>query len=202
MQCILLSPSNYFGSNCFIIKDGDEYAVIDPSVSFQDAAREIGDVSDKVRYILLTHAHFDHVWALDSWVKATGVTPTISEHDAGALSDPYANCSKTFLGLDFIYSAPYNTVIGGDRLPFGSTEIEVISTPGHTPGSVSYLYQSSVFVGDTVFSDGGYGRCDLPGGNSSLIKASINYLLTLPKDTVIYSGHGSKTTVYEASTYN
>ena len=183
MESFLLSPSNYFGSNCFIIKQCDEYAVIDPSVSFTDAAREIGDLSDKIKYILLTHAHFDHIWALDSWVEATGVTPTVSVYDAKALSDPYANCSKSFLSTELVYSLPFNTVTDGDILPLGNAKIEVISTPGHTPGSVCYKIADSVFVGDTLFADGGYGRCDLPGGNSSLIKASIDHILTLPKET-------------------
>lgn len=201
MECILLSPDEHFGSNCYVIRCGEDYAVVDPSVSFSNAVMQIGDVSDKIKYILLTHAHFDHIWALDSWVHATGVLPTLMNYEGTALDDPYANCSMTFLATKLVYSGAFNTVCDGDVLPFGDTKIEVLSTPGHTKGSCSYIIDNSIFVGDTLFSDGGYGRCDLPGGDSSLIRASITHILSLPKDMLVYTGHGRSTTISEASSF-
>ena len=188
----LLKPYHSFQSNTYLITSLDKSAVIDPSVPFDESL-----VDGQVEYILLTHGHFDHMLDVDSWVSATGAKVVVSVCDADALSDPRKNCYKLFDGSDNGYFGEYTTVSDEDVIHLGDSEIRVMACPGHTPGSLTYLCDGIAFVGDTVFSGGGYGRVDLPGGNRLQLCESIRKILSLPDDTVLYSGHGDFTTVKE-----
>lgn len=177
-----------FSSNTYLVSSGGEYAVVDPSAPPTD-------VDGAVRYVLLTHAHFDHMLDIDAWV-ALGAEVVVSEQDAALLSDAQLNCYRPFLGVDRGYHGAYRTVRDGDVLPLGDASIRVISCPGHTEGSVTYFSDDLAFVGDTVFDGGGFGRWDLPSGDYTKLFASIDMLIsTLPNATVLYCGHGSPTTI-------
>ena len=108
------------------------------------------------------------------------------------LADPYLNCYLGFLGIEDGYYGKYRAVDDGDVLELGGVKINVISTPGHTPGGVSYRIDGHLFVGDTVFSGGGYGRCDLPGGDIDTLEKSIIKLITREADCTVHPGHGDK----------
>ena len=182
-----------YASNTYLISSGNECAVIDPSAPYSEEALE----GKMLRYILLTHGHFDHFLEIDSWVSATGAEVIISEYDLDALSDSYKNCYSIFLYQDKGYNGDARAVRVGDTLTLGDDTIEIEEYPGHTVGSLVYTVGKSAFVGDVAFAGGGYGRCDLPGGNTRSMISSLKKIITLDDDTVLYPGHGDSTTVSE-----
>lgn len=194
------SPDGYFGSNTYVIAHNGEWAVIDPSVDSSVVFERYPEMRERVRYILLTHCHFDHILKIDSWTSES-VTVVIGADDAEGLSDPQRNCYLGFLGVRDGYLGEYKTVKDGDVIDLGGATIRVIGCPGHTPGGVSYRIFDNIFVGDTVFEKGGYGRCDLPGGNIDELEKTLIRLFTHEKDAVLYPGHGGSTTLSESLKY-
>ena len=191
------SSTHSFGSNTYIVFSESECIIIDPSIPFnRSLLRE-----HRPRYIILTHAHFDHFLDIDSWQAETGATVLVSDRDRPALSDPFRNCYRLFLGADKGYFGECTSVSDGDLLLVGDDAFKIIGCPGHTPGSVTILFDGHAFVGDTVFAGGGYGRYDLPGGDPDSLLASIRAISALPDDTVLYPGHGEATTVKEYKKY-
>ncbi len=194
------TPRGYFGSNMYLISSRDEWAVIDPSVEYARALSEHPDMSGKLRYVLLTHGHFDHILKINSWAdSATEVI--VGDGDAPLLSDPHLNCYLGFLGVNDGYFGAYRTVSDNETLRLGEDIIRVISTPGHTPGGVSYRIADNIFVGDTIFSGGGYGRCDLPLGDEDVLEKSIIRLITHEADGMVYPGHGEPSKLSEIIRY-
>lgn len=191
----LLSSPHGFAANSYLIRSSDEYAVIDPTAPFDQSM-----CRGRVRYILLTHPHFDHILEIDSWVLGSGAEVIISKDDRQALGDPFRNCYKLFNGSDKGYLGDATELSDGDILPLGDTEIKFIATPGHTVGSGVYLCEGNAFVGDTIFEGGGYGRFDLPTGNFVMLRNSIQRLLRLDDNTVVYPGHGDETTIKQYKT--
>ena len=182
-----------YASNSYLVVCGDECAVVDPSAPFCDDLLE----GKHLKYILLTHGHFDHFLEIDSWANATDADVIISEGDIGALSDSYRNCYSLFMHRDLGYHGRATSIKHGDSLMLGDETIVAEEYPGHTVGSMVYTIGKHSFVGDVVFAGGGYGRCDLPGGNAKSLISSIKKILTLDEDTVLYPGHGDITTVAE-----
>ena len=189
MKTELLTQTHPFSSKCYLISSGGEYAVIDPSTPF-----DVAKIDGKVKYILLTHSHFDHILEIDSWVNATGAEVLISEHEADFLSDPSRNCYRLFDGTERGYFGKVRGVSDGEELTLGEESFRVLHLPGHTIGSVAYVFEGCAFVGDTVFAGGGFGRWDLPSGDMFALFNSIKKVKELPDDTVFYSGHGEPTT--------
>lgn len=188
----LLKYPHPFSANCYLISSDNEYAVIDPTCPYDDSL-----IDGKVRYILLTHAHFDHILDIDSWVDGTGAEVILSIYETDALSDPMRNCFKLYNGTDRGYFGESRGIDEGEKIPLGKQTIEVIHTPGHTIGSLCYKVGKDVFVGDTVFAGGSYGRCDLPSGSAVMLKDSILKILALDDDCILYPGHGESTTAKE-----
>lgn len=183
------TPVHKFSSNTYIISSGNECAVIDPSVPYDPAMCD-----GELKYILLTHSHFDHILDIESWVKS-GAEVIISEHEVDFLADPNKNCYALFFAQDKSYTGDARGVSHGEIIKLGEENIEVISVPGHTVGSLVYKIGDICFVGDTVFAGGGFGRWDLPSGNFSELRRSIDKIIEFPDDTVLYPGHGESTTV-------
>jgi glyoxylase-like metal-dependent hydrolase (beta-lactamase superfamily II) len=141
-----------------------------------------------IELIILTHCHFDHTCAVPEIARMTGARVAIHEEDAKLLDDDYATSSILF-GERAPEISPDILLYGGEIFESDNFMLEVIHTPGHTPGGIC-LYESetrSLFSGDTVFPDGGIGRCDLGGDLSDLIR-SIELLTTLDPE-VLYPGH-------------
>ncbi len=190
MKIKLLTPVHSFSSNCYFITSGDEAAVVDPSVPYDESL-----VTGSVKYILLTHSHFDHILEIDSWVNATGAEVIISEKEIDFLSDPNKNCFAFFDGSTRGYFGKARGLSDGEELRLGEETFRVMHLPGHTQGSVAYLFDGNAFVGDTVFAGGGFGRWDLPSGDMRELFNSIQQVKQLPDDTALFCGHGEPTTV-------
>lgn len=194
------TPTDYFGSNCYLVSSKNEFAVIDPSVSLETIITTCPEAEGNIKYIFLTHAHFDHMIGINTFSECKA-TVCIGYNDRISLSDPYKNCFLGFLGVHDGYYGNYLELHNGDKLVLGNETLEVIETPGHTPGGVSYYSDGMVFVGDTLFEKGGYGRCDLPGGNIDTLEHSLIKLFARFRDEIIYSGHGAPSTFAETINY-
>jgi glyoxylase-like metal-dependent hydrolase (beta-lactamase superfamily II) len=181
----LKSGINY-ASNSYMLTIGDESMLIDPS-----AACDITKIKGRLKYIVLTHIHFDHMLEIDSWVRNTDAEVIVSSEGTTALKNSTENCYKQFLMRDRGYDGEYRTVEDGERLTLGGEELTVWHIPGHCPSSIAVIGWDFAFVGDTIFDGGSFGRYDLPGGSFATLRASIRRLMTLPSQTVIYSGHGT-----------
>jgi glyoxylase-like metal-dependent hydrolase (beta-lactamase superfamily II) len=165
-----------------------EGIIVDPGGSAEtvlDRAKRAGITS--IKYIVNTHGHVDHTAGNDEMHKATSAPIAIHEADAGGLT----NANPAMLAMFNANPSPPATRLlkDGDKIEFGEESVEVIHTPGHTPGGVCLYFPGYVITGDTLFV-GGVGRTDLPGGSYETLQASIrNRLFTLPDDTVVLSGH-------------
>ena len=185
---VLKSP-HPFAANSYLFSSAGEYAIVDPTAPYVE-----GLCDGRVKYVLLTHAHFDHILEVESWAKA-GAMVVISEQDRCALADPMKNCYKLYNGSDNGYFGDSVGLNDGDVLTLGYCEIKFLACPGHTIGSGTFLCDGNAFVGDTICAGGGYGRFDLPTGSSVMLRDSIQKLLSLPDEVVVYPGHGEFTTI-------
>jgi hydroxyacylglutathione hydrolase len=178
--------------NCFVVEDGGEAVVIDPGEAHPALLEAISGM--KVKMILNTHGHLDHCGGNADLVQATGAPLAIHEADLPLLQ------SMAQQGMMFGVPAtpspdPDRFLEEGDEIPIGSLTLKVVHAPGHSPGHVVFLGDGFAIAGDVLFA-GSIGRTDLPGGSYHQLIASIrSKLLTLPEDTVVYSGHGPETTI-------
>ena len=199
MEVISLSVTG-FESNCFIVHNGAEAFVIDPSTSEQKILWALEKNGLNLKGILLTHGHFDHILRAQELRNATGVPLYVHELDDEMLQDSHKNAFATFTGGEFIVEKADILLHDDDEIPLGDEKIKVIHTPGHTKGSVCYDTGDSLITGDTIFAEG-FGRCDLYGGNMSALKQSIKMLTEMAKteNRWIYPGHGASSTLRQAT---
>ncbi len=184
--------------NCFIVREkGSERAlVIDPGDESERLIEAIDALGVKVEAILVTHTHFDHVGAVTPVAKATGAPVYCPELETQVLANIMDYVPWPGFGPFESYDADH-TVAGGETLELAGLPIEVIFTPGHSPGHVSYALREhqAVFSGDVLF-EGSVGRVDLPGGDWPTLLASIETLLgSLAPETTVYPGHMGLTTL-------
>ena len=193
MKIINVCPES-FGANCYLLISDGKALVIDPapsSTAIQNAALAEGAV---IEGILLTHGHFDHIVSIDTLRKALVIPACIHESDAEMLTDGRKNAFYDFYGMERKYSPADYLLRDLDLIPLGNENIQVIHTPGHTPGSVCFLCGDTMLTGDTLFADS-IGRCDLWGGSDVLMKASLEKLRSFPQNTKILPGHGPASTL-------
>jgi hydroxyacylglutathione hydrolase len=192
-------------TNCYVVADehtGDAI-VIDPGGDADRILAAVERLNATVRLVVNTHGHVDHIMANREVLEATGAPLAIHPSDAAMLTNPLRSFSF-FLGK-FRPSPPATVSLeDGEQLQVGSAVLQVLHTPGHSPGSISlYCAEEGVlFSGDALFNMG-IGRTDFPGGSYKVLLQSIQQkLFTLPDETVVYSGHGPKTTIGHERRHN
>ena len=182
-----------FATNCYLVgcPDTGEGVVIDPGAEAKRILQEINNLNLKVKHIINTHGHVDHVGANARLKEALGAPILLNRKDLKLYRNPGFG-----LGLVVGKQPPPDRFIAeGDQIICGSLKFTVIETPGHTQGGVCLLTEGALFSGDTLFA-GSIGRTDLAGGSFEEIVRSIKErLLVLPPDTVVYTGHGPGTTI-------
>lgn len=186
-----------YGANSYVISSEGEYAIIDPAVSPEKVFKKLDIEASSFRYVILTHAHFDHTLYIDEWQEETGLPISVSSPDERMLRDSYLNCYEIFFGRKQVFLGETRVLCDGELLPLGESALKIHFVPGHTPGSILIEEGSVIFAGDTVFANQSYGRCDLPGGDFQKLKESIARIHLFAPDTDVYPGHGEKTKVKE-----
>jgi len=184
--------------NCFLFwREGSKEALmVDPGEEAPKLLGAIEALGVELKGILLTHTHFDHVGAVTPVARATGAEVWVPEIERGVLADIMSFVPWDGFGPYESYEAEH-TVTGGERLELAGFEIDVLFTPGHSPGHVTYSIpaESAVFSGDVLFQ-GSIGRTDLPGGDTATLMATLQALVeALPDDTTVYPGHMGVTTI-------
>ena len=178
--------------NCYLFRrDGSDRAlIVDPGDEADKLLNAIQSLGVELDGILLTHTHFDHIGAVAPVAEATGAEVWVPEVEKGVLAD--INSYQPFPGIGpFEDWDAEHTVSGGEKLELAGFEIDVIFTPGHSPGHVTFSIpdETAVFSGDVLFQ-GSVGRTDLPGGDWSTLLESIRTLVDdLPAETTVYPGH-------------
>ena len=180
-------------SNCYIIGDAGAAVVIDAGADHGDILQVLKSRNLTLEYIVLTHAHIDHVINADKLRAATGAKLVIHEDDALLLGDPLMNCSALF-GLKKVFNPADLLVKHGDSINVDSIKLELIHTPGHTPGSMCILAGRRLFSGDTLFRLG-VGRTDFKGGDPVMLESSLKRLMELDDSVEVYPGHGAATNI-------
>ncbi len=186
------------GTNCYLVYDEETKVgiIIDPGDNGKELLAEVEKRQLKIKYVVNTHGHWDHIGANDEVCAATGAKLLIHEDDAACLGEPSLNMSGMLSRKSSTRAADI-LLKEGDTVEFGDLSLEVIHTPGHTRGGIC-LYgaaQHVLFSGDTLFQFS-IGRTDFPGGSyTDLIKNIKEKLLILPDDTIVCPGHGPVTKI-------
>lgn len=173
--------------NCYIIEFGDkEAAVVDPGAEGEVIASRLDEMGLKLTVILLTHGHFDHIGAVQFLKERYKALVYISREDKCMLSDKEKSRAVIAPHTSFVPASADMLLADGQELSFGTEKLKVMATPGHTDGSVCYVGDGVMFVGDTVFR-GSVGNINLDSGG---MKESLIKLKSLKEDYILYCGHG------------
>ncbi|MDP2843523.1 MAG: MBL fold metallo-hydrolase [Acetobacterium sp.] len=184
------------GTNCYLVWDEKtlEAAVIDPGFEDQRISDSINENKLKVKYILLTHGHFDHLGGVNQIRKLTGAKVLIHENDADCLLDPRRNLS-VLAGMSMVLEPADGYLNENETITLGTVVIRVIHTPGHSKGGICLLAEDQLFAGDTLFNTS-IGRTDFADGDlNELLNAIETKLFILDDATTVLPGHGENTTI-------
>ena len=201
----VLPHSHGFASNTYLLAVGGECAVIDPSAPYNE-----GLVGGRVKYILLTHAHFDHMLDIDEWVEKTGAEVLVGHNDIGALPDSERNCYMLLTRRDHGYYGAATPVFKSTEIYLGGEKIRVISTPGHTPGVISMFwntrykgveYLAGMFGGAGLgaLSGGALARAELPKTMREDYVRSVNRIIGEPVEVHIGNHPGNNEHIRKAA---
>ncbi|MBM4053569.1 MAG: MBL fold metallo-hydrolase [Planctomycetes bacterium] len=189
--------------NCYIIgsKTDNTAAVIDAGGNVKEIVNILKKRNLTLKYIINTHAHFDHVGGVSELHDLTGAPFLLHKEDSPLLD--FLNEQSDFFGLPSIPKPIINKhLIDNEEIALGDDAIRIIHTPGHSPGCVCFLLNDTVFTGDTLFA-GSIGRTDLYGGSiDTLINSVKTRLFTLEDKVLVYPGHGPVTTIGQEKKHN
>ncbi|MFQ6084443.1 MAG: MBL fold metallo-hydrolase, partial [Candidatus Aminicenantia bacterium] len=185
-------------TNCYLVysPQSSECIVIDPGADGKKIISSIKRNNLKPKYIINTHGHIDHIGA-NRMVKEEFQIPLLIHHEDSPMLTQKQNIGLAFL-LGARSSPPADDFLKeNQKIKIGQSSLEVIYTPGHSPGSISLKGDEFIISGDTLFA-GGVGRTDLPGGSWEILLSSIKEkILALPEDLIVLPGHGPVTTIKE-----
>jgi len=204
VDSVVVSP---FQTNCYIVAcpETREGIVIDPGDEPERILAVVRFHQITVTAVVATHGHLDHVLAVGTVKEATGAPFLLHELDL-----PIAQSAHIQAGFYNWVADPVPDPDGflgeGQTLKVGKISFQILHLPGHTPGHIALYFESDdgskhLFSGDVLFA-GSVGRTDLPGGNWEQLQSSLSRLMSLPDETIVYSGHGRKTTIGEERRYN
>lgn len=200
MKTFVVGP---LGVNCYILYD-EKHRVgvaIDPGGDGEMLWRFLENKAIKLLAILNTHAHADHIGAVDFLRNKTGARFYIHKADASMLADSTLNLSA-FMGRPVVTRPADVLLHDGEVLNFDDIKFTVLHTPGHSPGGVCYLMEDRIFSGDTLFA-GSVGRTDFPGASmEELLHSLREKIMGLPENLLVYCGHGPSTSVGYEKQYN
>ena len=184
-----------YDSNVYLLEDDDSIVVdTGTGMSVDAVLSEIAKVTPlkTIGRIVLTHSHYDHIGGAEAMCRATGARLYLHKAEAEPLRSGDVSLTVSSMFGKGVGALDVEPLTEGQVLKCGSADLEVLHTPGHSPGSIALVDRKSLLaiVGDTVFCDGGVGRWDLPGGNLSQLKASLGRLKALGLKSM-YPGHGS-----------
>ena len=182
IQCV---PTGFIQTNTYLFDCGGASAAVDPGAEADRILAAAEAWGKPIRYVLLTHAHWDHVGAVRA-LQDGGARVFLHESDVKILKSDFT---------------PDVLLRGGESLALGDRTVTVLHTPGHTAGGVCYLCGGAMFSGDTLFRLE-VGRCDLPTGNFAQMKESLKKLFALTNDYRVLPGHGEETTLGFERTHN
>lgn len=188
-----------FDTNAYLVgfKETREAIVIDPGYESADSLLGLaGEYGFTIKAIYLTHSHFDHFADVGVIKTDIDVPVYVSPEDAENLRHPGSDGLPNLFGREG--TEPDGIFVDGDEIKIGNTSFKVIATPGHSPGSVCFYFEKEkvLFSGDTLFKSG-RGNTSFPTSSEKKMEESLKKLMLLPKDTVVYPGHGGKTTIGE-----
>lgn len=187
-------------TNCYIVADmlTHEAVIIDPGDDAEYVIEHLSELGSTPQLILATHGHFDHILAAYA-IQVSYNIPFVLHKSDTFLVEHASESARYYLKLGHVDPPPAitRTVSDGDVLKFGNHSLVIMHTPGHTPGSISiYISRANaLFVGDTIFADGSFGRTDFSYSDSADITRSVRKIFLLPNTTKLYAGHGNSTTI-------
>ena len=183
-----------FWANSYAIEYKDNIALVDIGCLTQEIENYVIENKGNIKYILLTHCHFDHICGVEKLRELVDARVIVHKDDKSGLNDEkYSLCGNFQISQPNIKNI--ETISNGDKITFGDKIINVMHTPGHTQGSVCYIIDDVMLSGDTLFQ-GSIGRTDFITGNVSKMMESLNKIKELKVDYKIYSGHGESTTLF------
>jgi len=200
---VSIFADDLFGENCYLIRRRDTTSalVIDPGLQLDRVRQQIDSEGLTLEHILVSHGHIDHVAGVPGLHQQTGA-PIAMHPDDLAILDWAAIAEYPFVPAGFTSFSIDTALTHGVTVAFQDISLGVLHTPGHTEGSVCFLFGLDCFSGDTLFQRG-IGRTDLPGGDMQKIVFSIrNVLYALPPKTAVHPGHGPATTIEEEKLLN
>lgn len=201
IKCI---PCGMLQANCYIVEGENSAVVIDPGYIEPGLVSYVSENKGKIKYILLTHRHFDHTYGAVALRKMTDAKIVVSAADeCGIYSDELslAKMVNGAYGMADTLARADILVSEGDTITVDELEFKVIETPGHSPGGVCYITDEAVFSGDTLFA-GSIGRTDFPFSSHTDMLQALKRLKELPDSYTVYSGHGGVTTIGEEKNNN